>query len=128
MQDVLNDMLLVLRHADISGQKDIEISPVSNLVGSVLGILKEAGYVGDFTYIDDGKGGKYRVALTRRINYCGVIKPRLSVAVRELERFEARFLPAQDFGLLILSTNNGIMTHMKAREMGIGGKLIAYVY
>ncbi len=128
MQDVLNDALLTLRHADSLGKKDVVLAPVSNLVGAVLGILKENGYVGDFSYEENGRGGSYRVSLSRRINACGVIKPRLAVGMRELERFEARFLPAQDFGLLILSTNNGLMTQKKSRELGIGGKLLAYVY
>ena len=37
-------------------------------------------------------------------------------------------LPAQDFGILVLSTNQGVMSHQKARELKIGGKLLAYVY
>ncbi len=128
MQDVLNDALAKIRNADSSGVREVFVSPVSGMVGAVLGILKEHGYVGDFTFEDTGRGGTYRVSLVRRINYCGVIKPRLAVGVRDLERFEARFLPAQDFGLLILSTNAGVMTQMKAREVGAGGRLIAYVY
>jgi small subunit ribosomal protein S8 len=62
------------------------------------------------------------------INDCGVIKPRYSVKVAELEKYEARFLPAQNFGVLILSTTEGVVTHNRARELGIGGKLLAYVY
>ena len=63
-----------------------------------------------------------------RINSCGVIKPRISVRGRTVERYEARFLPAQDFGILVLSTNQGVMDHQKCRELKIGGKLVAYVY
>jgi small subunit ribosomal protein S8 len=37
-------------------------------------------------------------------------------------------LPAQDFGFLLLSTNRGVMTHRQARELKIGGRLLAYVY
>jgi small subunit ribosomal protein S8 len=62
------------------------------------------------------------------INNCGVIKPRYSVSVTDVERFEARFLPAQDFGLLILTTTAGVITQSRAKELGIGGKLLAYVY
>jgi small subunit ribosomal protein S8 len=57
-----------------------------------------------------------------------VIKPRISVRGRAVERYEARFLPAQDFGILVLSTNQGVMSHTKARELKIGGRLLAYVY
>jgi len=46
----------------------------------------------------------------------------------EYEKWEKRFLPAFDFGLLIVSTSQGVMTHKEAREKGIGGRLIAYVY
>ena len=46
----------------------------------------------------------------------------------EFEKFEKRFLPAQDFGILILTTNQGVMTHKEAKERKIGGRLLAYVY
>jgi len=45
-----------------------------------------------------------------------------------MEKFEARYLPAQDFGILIITTNRGVMTHSDAKKMGVGGKLLAYVY
>lgn len=127
-QDLLNDALLALRHADLRGQESVRLQPISRLVGNVLGILREHGYIGEFRFEENGKGGHYEVALNRRINSCGVVKPRLNVGVRELERYESRFLPAQDFGLLILTTSRGVVSQTKARELGIGGKLLAYVY
>jgi small subunit ribosomal protein S8 len=66
--------------------------------------------------------------LEGRINNCGVIKPRYSVQKTELEKWESRYLPAQDFGVLILTTTAGVVSHMKAKELGVGGKLLAYVY
>ena len=62
------------------------------------------------------------------LNNCGVIKPRYSVQKTELEKWESRYLPAQDFGVLILTTTAGVVSHMKAKELGVGGKLLAYVY
>jgi small subunit ribosomal protein S8 len=93
-----------------------------------LRIVREHHYIDEFTYVATGQGGKYDVKLARRINSCGVIKPRLAVHGRDMERYEARFLPAQDFGLLVLTTNQGVMSHQSARERKIGGKLLAYVY
>jgi small subunit ribosomal protein S8 len=58
----------------------------------------------------------------------GVIKPRYSVKKTDLEKFEARYLPAQDFGVIILTTTAGVISHAKAKELGVGGKLLAYVY
>ena len=46
----------------------------------------------------------------------------------ELEKFESRFLPAQDFGVLILTTTNGVVSHNTAKNLKTGGKLLAYVY
>jgi small subunit ribosomal protein S8 len=45
-----------------------------------------------------------------------------------MDKWEARYLPARDFGLLILTTTEGIIGHDEARKKGIGGKLLAYVY
>src|SRR5216117_2393711 len=46
----------------------------------------------------------------------------------DLEKYEARYLPAQDFGVLILTTTEGVISQTKAKEVGVGGKLLAYVY
>ena len=126
--DLLNDTLVALRHADGQGRATIELAPTSQLVGEVLRIFREHRYIEEFSFVPGARGGGFRVALSRRINSCGVIKPRMAVRSRELERYEARFLPAQDFGLLVLSTNQGVMSHARARELKIGGKLLAYVY
>jgi small subunit ribosomal protein S8 len=126
--DLLNDALVALRHADRQGKSHVTLAPTSRLIGEVLRIFREHRYIEEFTFVADGHGGQYDVTLARRINSCGVVKPRLAVRTRSLERYESRFLPAQDFGLLVLSTNQGVMDHQKARELKIGGKLVAYVY
>ena len=78
--------------------------------------------------MEDGRGGIFRVTLKGTINRCGVIKPRFSVKRTEMDKWEARYLPAQDFGVLILTTTAGILGHPKAKELGVGVKLLAYVY
>jgi small subunit ribosomal protein S8 len=44
------------------------------------------------------------------------------------EKYEKRFLPAFNYGILIVTTPNGVMTHEDAKKEGIGGRLLAYVY
>jgi small subunit ribosomal protein S8 len=127
-QDLLNDALVALRHADRDGKPHVEIAPTSKLIAEVLRIFREHGYIQEFTFVPGGRGGKYDVTLSRRINSCGVVKPRIAVPHDALERYESRFLPAQDFGLLVLSTNRGVLAHPQARELKIGGRLLAYVY
>jgi small subunit ribosomal protein S8 len=68
------------------------------------------------------------VHLNGRINKCGAISPRYSVQLGELEYWEMQFLPSKNFGLLILSTSGGVMSHEQARKQGIGGELLGYVY
>ena len=72
--------------------------------------------------------GKFIVELEGNINKCGVIKPRHAVKKDEFEKFEKRFLPAKNFGILIVTTPEGIITHYEAKERGIGGRLLAYMY
>jgi small subunit ribosomal protein S8 len=90
--------------------------------------MQKNGYVGEFEFIDDGRAGKYRIQLLGRINRCGVIKPRYSVKVQNLEDWEERYLPSRDVGVLIVSTPKGVVSHVDARGSKSGGRLLAYVY
>lgn len=126
--DPLNDAMCVMKNASSVGKGECTIQPSSKLIGRVLKVMQDHGYVDQFEYVEDGKAGKFRVMMKGSINNCGVIKPRYSVKTADLEKFEARFLPAQDFGVLILTTTEGVITHVKAKELGVGGKLLAYVY
>jgi len=126
--DPLNDAMSVMKNASSIGKSECNIHPSSKLIGRVLKVMQDHGYINQFEYVEDGRAGQFRVMMKGAINNCGVIKPRYSVKVNDLEKFEARFLPAQDFGVLIISTTAGVITHARAKELGIGGKLLAYVY
>ena len=126
--DPLNDALTKIFNAEQAGKYNVALAPASKLLGSVLEIMQTSGYVGEIEKNDDGRGGKYIVQLRGAINQCGVVKPRHSVRRQEFDKWEGRYLPAQDFGLLILTTNSGVMHHKEAKENRIGGKLLAYVY
>ena len=90
--------------------------------------MQQYGVIGEFEFIDDGKAGIFSVQLLGRINKTGVIRPRFTVSRRNLEKWEKVYLPARDFGILVLTTSEGIITHEEARSRGIGGRLLAYVY
>ena len=126
--DPLNDAMSTIKNAAVVGKNECTIKPSSKLIGRVLKVMQESGYIDQFEFDEDGKAGVFRVMLEGKINNCGVIKPRYSVHKTDLEKFEARYLPAQDFGVLILTTTAGVVSHMKAKELGVGGKLLAYVY
>ena len=82
----------------------------------------------DFEFIEDGRGGQLRVNLTGKINRCGAITPRFSVQLEEMEYWEKQYLPGKNFGLLMLSTSRGVISHEQARKEGVGGELLGYVY
>jgi len=127
-QDTLNDAMAVIKNAELVGKGECVVRPSSKLIGRVLKVMQESGYIKQFELAEDGRNKVFRVALSGQINNCGVIRPRYAVKVADLERFEARYLPAQDFGVLILTTTKGVLTHMEAKKDGVGGKLLAFVY
>ncbi|MCX8204229.1 MAG: 30S ribosomal protein S8 [Candidatus Nezhaarchaeota archaeon] len=128
MTDVLSDALARIMNSEAVGKSECLIVPASKLVASVLKVLLKAGYIGNFEYIDDGRQGKLKVQLLGRINQIAAIRPRRPVRVKEFEEVEKEFLPSHNIGLLILSTSRGIVSHVEAKRLNIGGVLLAYVY
>lgn len=128
LSDTLSNAMAAIKNAESTGKDKCEIRPASKLVGNVLKVLKDYGYIKGFEYVDDHKGGMYIVELSGRINDCGAIRPRFSVKKTEYEKFEKRYLPAKDFGILVVSTVKGVMSQKEAIEKGLGGVLLAYVY
>ena len=128
LMDPLANALSNILNRERIGRSECIIRPASKLISNVLKIMQKAGYIGEFELIDDGRAGVFRVQLLGRINKCGVIKPRYPVKYREFEKWEQQFLPSRRFGLLIVSTSKGLMSHLEAKKLKIGGRLIAYVY
>ncbi len=125
--DTLADVLSAIKNAERVGNKKC-ITPASSLVREVLKVMQKKGFIGVFEFIDDGRSGKFKVQLKNRVNDCNVIKPRYSVKLGEFEKWEKRFLPARGFGILLISTTKGVMTHEEANKERLGGKLLAYVF
>lgn len=127
LNDPLADTLSAIKNAQAVGKKECTVR-ASKLVGHVLKIMQEQGYVGTFEFVDDGKSGQFKLNLTGNINDCCAIKPRFSVRHDELAKWESRYLPGEDFGILIMTTTSGVVAHTRAKELNLGGKLLAYVY
>ncbi len=126
--DPVADALISIKNCEMAAKKECMCKPASKLLGRILEVMKKHGYIEDYKYIDDRKSGIYVVKLWQKINDCKAIKPRYKVKKNEFEKFEKRYLPSRDIGLLIVSTSHGVMSHREAREKGIGGRLVAYVY
>ena len=128
LNDPLANVLSYINHHESLGRKEITVGNNSKIIRKILGILNENNYVGEYKEIEDGKGRLLNISLLGNINKVGVIKPRFNVKKLEYEKFEKRFLPAKDFGIIIVSTSQGMMTHSQAKEKGLGGRLICYCY
>ena len=125
--DLLSDVLYVLNNAENIGRKSVSI-PASKLVKDVLIVIQRAGYIGSFEFIDDRKSGKFEIELIGKINKSRAVRPRFAIAKDEFEKWETRYLPAKNFGLLIISTSKGVMSQKEAAENGVGGRLLGYVF
>ncbi|MEM3019490.1 MAG: 30S ribosomal protein S8 [Candidatus Bathyarchaeia archaeon] len=128
LSDPLANALSTIANSAIKNKGECTIWPGSKLIGAVLRVMQAHGYIGEFEYVDDGRAGKFRVQLLGRINKCKVIKPRYPVTHEDLDKFGDRYLPSKDLGILIISTPHGVMSHKEAKEKGLGGRLLAFVY
>jgi small subunit ribosomal protein S8 len=126
--DPLSNALSGVNNAESVGHLAHTVQPASNLIGNVLEVFYDRGYVDGFEFVDDGKAGQFEVELKGAINECGAVKPRYSATADDYEKWEKRYLPARDYGALVVTTSHGVMSHYEAREAGIGGQIIAYVY
>lgn len=128
LNDPLANALSAILNAEKIGRKECVIRPSSKVIIKVLSVIQDNYYIGDVEEVKDTRGGSIKVNLLGNINKCGAIKPRFSVKKNLYEKFEKRFLPAKDMGVIVVSTPKGIMTQADAKKKGIGGRLLAYCY
>ena len=128
LNDPLAAALAKISNAEKVGKKEVLLRPASKLLRQILTIMNEHNYLGVFEEIQEGSNIVIKVNLLGNINKCNVIKPRFSTKQNTFPKWEKRYLPAKDFGVIVVSTPLGVMTHYDAKEKGIGGKLLAYCY
>ncbi len=127
-QNILSNLFTTIYNNELRNKKDCLVIPASKLASEILRIIQKNKYIGEFEYIDDGLGGKFKIQLLGRINKCGLISPRLAIQKNEYERWERNYLPAVGVGILVITTSEGVLSHNEAKSKGIGGRLLGYVY
>ncbi len=130
MTDPIADMLTRIRNGNDAKHESVDI-PASNIKKQLAQILVDEGYIKGYDVIEDGKQGIIRVDLKFGLNKEKVIsgikrisKPGLRVYVKTDE--VPRVLGG--LGIAILSTSNGVMTDKNARQQGVGGEVLCYVW
>ena len=126
--NVLANLFVTLYNTEARRRSECLVHPTSGLGARVLEALRGAGYIAGFERVDDRRGGKFQVKLSARITKCGAISPRFKVRKDEYAFWEQQYLPSYDRGMLLVTTNRGVMSHHEALRLGIGGFLIGYVY
>ena len=107
--DPVADMLTRIRNANSAKHDTVDV-PASNMKKSIAQILLDEGYIKNFQVVDDGLQGMIHITLKYNAG-----KEKLPRVLRGL-------------GIAIISTSKGVMTDKKARELHVGGEVLAFVW
>ena len=123
--DAVADALNMIRNAKKARKDIIVVKRISNVLIEVLKIMKQEGAIKKYKINPKEKTLEIEIG---NLMDCKSIKPRFTVDKDQIENYRRRYLPSRNMGVVIVSTNKGLMTHTEAQEEGIGGCLIAYFY
>lgn len=127
--DLIADVFTMIRNAMMAKKNNVDV-PASNTIKSILEILKKESYIDNFKLIEDKKQGIVRVYLKYLAgkpairNIKRVSRPGLRYYVR------SKSVPSvlRGRGIAIVSTSKGIITDKEARDLGVGGEIIGYIW
>lgn len=128
--DPIADMLTRIRNANSAKFKTVDI-PASKMKKAIAQILFDEGYIREVEEIDDNNQGIIRVSLKYTEKGKTVISGLKRISKPGLRIYAAKDeLPKvlNGLGIALISTSKGIMTDKKARELGIGGEVLAYIW
>lgn len=128
--DPIADMLTRIRNANTIKHEKVDV-PNSKIKKSIAQILVEEGYIKDFEVIEDGTRSTIRITLKYGAN-----KTKVITGLKRISKPGLKVYAAKDevpkvlggLGIAILSTSSGIMTDKAARNQGIGGEVLAYIW
>ena len=127
--DPIADMLTRIRNANTQRHETVDI-PSSKLKKAIAEILFEEGYIKSFEEIEGNAQGIIRITL-KYVN-----KQKVITGLKRISKSGLRVYATKDelpkvlggLGIALISTSQGIMTDKKAREAGIGGEVLAFVW
>ena len=129
--DAISDMLTRIRNANMVKHQIVQI-PTTKMSLAIAEILKEEGFIEDFENYEENKlkylllslkyNGKSRKPVICKIKR--ISKPGLRVYAKSKQ------LPKvlDNLGIAIMSTSKGVMTNLKAKDLGIGGEVLCYIW
>ena len=128
--DSIADILTRIRNANTAKHPTVDV-PASNMKKAITQILVDEGYLKSYQIIDDGKQGIIRITLKYGENKSQVITGLRRVSKPGLRIYSScEDMPKvmKGLGIAIVSTSKGVMTDKKARELNVGGEVLAFVW
>jgi small subunit ribosomal protein S8 len=130
LTDPITDYLNRIRNGLQAAHEEVEI-PASRLKREMSRILKEQGYITDFS-VEPGQIGE---VIKVQLRYTEDRSPVISGMERVSRPGRRRYVPKEDvprvfggMGTTIMSTSRGVMTGHEARQRGVGGEVVAHVW
>ena len=128
--DPVADMLTRIRNANSAKHETVDV-PASNLKKAITQILLDEGYIKAFNIVDNGNQGVIHITLKYLAKKAPVLTGLRRVSKPGLRVYAgAEELPKvlRGLGIAIVSTSKGVMTDKKARELHIGGEVLAFMW
>lgn len=128
--DTIADLLTRIRNASTAKHATVDI-PASNVKKAIVEILLNEGYIKSYQIVEDEKQGIIRITLKYDENRTPVISGIRRVSKPGLRIYSScEDMPKvmKGLGVAIVSTSKGIVTDKKARELGVGGEILAFVW
>ncbi len=128
--DTIADLLTRIRNASSAKHATVDI-PASKMKKAITQILVDEGYISGFQFIEDEKQGIIRITLKYDENNTPVISGLRRVSKPGLRIYSScEDMPKvmKGLGVAIISTSKGIVTDKMARELNVGGEVLAFVW
>ena len=130
VSDPIADLLTRIRNANMAYHDRVDV-PGSKIKKAIVQIMKDEGFIRDFEWIDNGHQGVIRIYLKYGPN-----KTRVISGLRRISKPGLRVYAKRDqiprvlggLGIAILSTSKGVMTDKQARQQGLGGEVLCYIW
>ena len=129
--DPIADMLTRIRNANTAKHDTVDV-PVSKMKLAIADILVDEGYVEKYDLVDNGNFKDIRITL----KYGKDKNDKIIAGLKRISKPGLRVYAAKDelpkvfggLGIAIISTNKGVMTDKKARQLNVGGEVLAFVW
>ncbi len=128
MLDPLANALSVIKNAESTGKRECTIDPASKIIGNVLKVMQDEGYVGEFEFVDNGKAGMLKVTSNRKDQQ---VRCREAAVLGRQDgngKVGEEIPPRQELRHADPDHVAGRHVPLRRGEAGIGGEIFAYVY